>query len=147
MSATRMLGGIGAAVLLVGGFTALLWPDPGPALARSVVTRAGLDHTIASGATLAVDPGELRSGRPLRLALELGVPSADLEPRPVRVIAPDGRLLETVGPVDPDDRLTTSLSIDPDWLTPGRYIVEVKTTERTHFPLRRYAIEIGTNPD
>jgi hypothetical protein len=143
-----MLGGLGAAVLLVGGFTLLLWPGAGPELTTSrpgtrwVGGTAELDQAIASGATLTVDRAGLPSGRPLVLALELGVPSADLEPRPVRVIAPDGRLLETSGPVDPEDRLTTSLSIDPDWLTPGRYIVEVKTTERAHFPLRRYAIEV-----
>ena len=26
--------------------------------------------------------------------------------------------------------------------TPGRYVVEIKTTEITHFPVRRYAIEV-----
>ena len=25
---------------------------------------------------------------------------------------------------------------------PGRYVIEVKTVERSHFPLRRYALEV-----
>ena len=100
------------------------------------------DHSIESGGTLELEAASLPQGRPLVLALRLGEPSQILGPRPVRVIAPDGRLLHATGRVDPEDRLTASLEIDPAWLIPGRYIVEVKTTERSHFALRRYAIEV-----
>ena len=123
-------------------------PQPALAVAASVSgpepvnAPAAPDHSIESGGTLEIEASSLPEGRPLVLSLRLGEPSRDLEPRPVRVIAPDGSLLHTTGPVDPEDRLSASLEIDSAWLTPGRYIVEVNTTEQTHFPLRRYAIEI-----
>jgi hypothetical protein len=154
VSSARILGWSVAGVLLVGVFTAYLWNGAGHSAATGAAQlgmqqdasgpagRPVFDHAIESGTTLGLAVEQLPSGRPLVLALELGVPSADLEPRPVRVIAPDGRLLHAGGPVDPDSRRSASLSIDPAWLTPGRYIVEVRTTERTHIPLRRYAIEV-----
>ncbi|MDJ0852088.1 MAG: hypothetical protein QNK04_27275 [Myxococcota bacterium] len=140
----------------------LLWPDgpaedrggvgePAPAGAAEEPSddppldwRADVhaDHAIASGETLQIETAELPADRPLLLQLVLGEPSRDLEARPVRVIAPDGRLLHTRGPVDERDRLSAMIEIEPEWLKPGRYIVEVKTTEKTHFPLRRYALEV-----
>ena len=81
--------------------------------------------------------------KPERGELLVGVfPSADDEPRPVRLIGPDGRVLETVGALDTDDRRSARVEIDPAFLRPGRYVVEMKTTERSHFPLRRYALEV-----
>ena len=40
-------------------------------------------------------------------------------------------------------RGTTLVDVDTGWLRPsGRYLIEVKTLERSHFPLRRYALEV-----
>ena len=50
---------------------------------------------------------------------------------------------ETTGVVHEDDPTRASVEIEPGWLDPpGRYMVEIKTKERTHFPLRRYVIEV-----
>ena len=103
----------------------------------------GFDHVIGSGATLAFDESELAGRPPLVIALDLEVASANDEARPVRVISDDGRVIELEGPVDAATRTKATLRIDPEWLTPGRYVVEVKTTERSHFPLRRYVIEVS----
>jgi hypothetical protein len=35
-----------------------------------------------------------------------------------------------------------TLELDPSWLLPGSYFVELQTTERSAFPVRRYAIEV-----
>ncbi|MDJ0852395.1 MAG: hypothetical protein QNK04_28830 [Myxococcota bacterium] len=156
---SRQLG-IGIGLACVAAIAFVLWPDPAPegpeggradapqreeapaAPAEPKPLAPGADHAIESGQTLDLDSAALPDDRPLVLQLELGEPSRDLEPRPVRIIGPDGRLFHTHGPVDESDRLSARIEVDSEWLTPGRYIVEVKTTERTHFPLRRYALEI-----
>ena len=32
--------------------------------------------------------------------------------------------------------------LDPEWLQPGRYLIEIRTAEKIHFPLRRYVLEV-----
>ena len=77
------------------------------------------------------------------MLLSLGLPTSPAGPLPVRILAADGRILETAAAVYGDDPTRASVEIEADWLgSPGRYIVEIKTKERTHFPLRRYAIEV-----
>jgi hypothetical protein len=73
--------------------------------------------------------------------LDLGVASATDEPRPVRLIGPGGFVRHGEGAVG-EGRASARYEIDPTWLAPGRYIIEVKTTEPSHFPLRRYALEV-----
>lgn len=96
---------------------------------------------IESGGRLVIRADELPSGEPLVVQLRLGEPSADAAPRPVRVAAVDGRTLELEGRLGAD-RMAARIDLDPAWLRPGRYLVEVRTTERTHFPARRYVIEV-----
>ena len=120
-------------------------PPPAEGVARApepTQRPSAFDHVIESGETLALDAASLPVGRPLVLKLALAEPSRSADPRPVRVIAPDGRLLHLSGALVADDRRSAEVEIDPDWLAPGRYVVEVKTTEKTHFPLRRYALEV-----
>jgi hypothetical protein len=128
-----------------GEVTASSRPPPAESIARApepAPEASAFDHVIESGETLALDSASLPSGRPLVLKLALGEPSRSADPRPVRVIAPDGRLLHLSGALVADDRRSAEVEIDPDWLAPGRYVVEVKTTEKSHFPLRRYALEV-----
>ena len=57
-------------------------------------------------------------------------------------------LLEGREPFEADAMVTGSgrdrvrLEIEPGWLARGRAIIEIKTLERSHFPLRRYALEV-----
>ncbi len=50
--------------------------------------------------------------------------------------------LEIRGALHEADRRSARFELQADWLSPGRYIIEMKTTERTHFPLRRYVLEV-----
>jgi hypothetical protein len=77
------------------------------------------------------------------LSLDLRMPAdaVGTEPPPVRVVAPDGRLLHAEGSIGANPG-SVGLALDTAWLLPGRYVIEVKTVERSHFPLRRYALEV-----
>ena len=136
-------GGVLALVVVVAVGARLL---PGPAGPRSPDPAAApaTGHRVESGATLELSLEELPPDAPVRVSLLLGVPSTSADPRPVRVIAEaDRRVLETEGHLDAE-RGAATFEIEPGWLQPGRYVVEVRTTERSHFPLRRYAIQVGT---
>lgn len=96
---------------------------------------------LYSGDELEISLSDLPEGEPVLLSL--GLPTSPAGSLPVRILAADGRILETNGAVYADDPTRASVEIEADWLgSPGRYIVEIKTKERTHFPLRRYAIEV-----
>jgi hypothetical protein len=122
-------------------------PAPAPAAAppvppRLAVPDAAGELRIAAHETIQIDAASLLPGKPVVLRLDLEVPSRDAEPRPVRVISADRRMLEGQGTLG-DGRTDARFEIDPAFFSvPGRYIVEVKTTEISHFPLRRYAIEV-----
>ena len=158
--------GAGVGLACTGALALLIWPrspgesPEGPPAFREApaagdasrrATAEGpqrrADHALASGETLQIAVSELPAGRPLVLQLALAEPSRGPEPRPVRILATDGRMLHARGPLAEPDRMSTRVEIDPEWLTPGRYIVEVKTTERSHFPLRRYALEVSKEGD
>lgn len=64
------------------------------------------------------------------------------EPLAVRVLAFDGRTLETRGARHEANHRSARFERQADWLSPGRSLIEMKTTERTHFPLRRYVLEV-----
>ena len=121
-------------------------PESAPAEApgeapRAVAAPQAGEIAIASGETIEIDLGSLEAGRPLVLRLDLGEPSRTDQPRPVRLYGPDGSVREDQGALG-EGRTSARYEIDPAWLAPGRYVIEVKTTERSHFPLRRYALEV-----
>ena len=110
--------------------------------ARVAVPDASGELRIASGETIRIDAASLVPGEPVVLRLELGEPSQSEEPRPVHVLSEEGRMFEGQGSLG-SSRTDARFEIDPAFFSaPGRYIVEVKTTELTHFPLRRNAIEV-----
>jgi len=139
------------AVAAIVGFAvaAWLWPGRGPAPETSQAPAptgaptapAPGELRVESGGTLEIEAASLEPGRPVVLRLVLGEPSKTDEPRPVRILAPDGRIHEGQGGLGAD-RMDARFELDPAFLLPGRYVVEVKTTELSHFPLRRYAIEV-----
>ncbi len=111
-------------------------PDPAP-------TPRPEDMAIASGETLTVESASLAAGGWLAVDLIIPAPSEGTERLAVRILSGDGqRVLETWATPRGEDRQRGRIEIENDWLSPDRYIIEVKTTERTHFPLRRYVLEI-----
>ncbi|HVN39128.1 MAG TPA: hypothetical protein VMW19_13255 [Myxococcota bacterium] len=154
------IAGIFAIAALVGFAVAhWVWPERGPAPAPRAAPAAAPSPSpspspvpqpatsdelrVASGQTVAIESSTLEPGRPVVLHLVLGEPSRTDDPRPVRILdAEDGtRNLEAKAVLDAG-RSEARFEIDPAFLHPGRYIVEVKTTEAAVLPLRRYVLEV-----
>jgi hypothetical protein len=100
------------------------------------------DLTIFSGETLEIPADALPAGRVVALNLQLAEPSANRDPLAGRILS-EGRVpLDLSAAILGEDRHIARVEIEANWLSPGRYVIEVRTTERTHFPLRRYALEV-----
>jgi hypothetical protein len=143
-------------IAAVVGFVAAqwLWPraEPSPAASPAPVAPAEPaapdvavvspgNVRIESSGEVAIDASSLQPGEPVVLHLVLGEASRTEDPRPVRILSPDHRVIEGQGALD-GDRREVRFEFDSAFLRPGRYIVEVKTTEMSHLPLRRYAIQV-----
>lgn len=63
-------------------------------------------------------------------------------PLPARVVDIEGRVIDTVVNPVADDPTSATLSLDPDWLTPGRYMIQLRTLEQSALPLRRFVLII-----
>ncbi len=117
--------------------------DPGAEGEASRVSEVAtpVELKLDSGDEQEIQASTLSAGQPVLLSLGLATsPPVSLA---VRVLAADGRILETTGVVHEDEPTWARAEIEAGWLDrPGRYIVELKTNERTHFPLRRYAITV-----
>ena len=96
---------------------------------------------IASGGRVAIDGAAIEAGRPVVLLLDLGVAQRGDEPRPVRIASVDGRVLDAQGSLGGEGQ-EARVEIDPAFLKPGLYMVQVQTTEPTPLQLRRYVIEV-----
>jgi hypothetical protein len=106
-------------------------------------TSKPLDQLVLrAGEPLEIDSAALPAGGRVTLQLSLPIASTSDEPRPVRILVEGREPLETLGEHRAGDRKAASLEVDADWLRPGHYIVEVKTTELSHMPLRRYALDV-----
>ena len=154
MRAARIAGIVLFAAVV--GFVAAQWrwprsgPAPVPAASPPAVPEPAAanaplvspdDVRIVSGSEVAIDSAALVPGKPVVLHLVLAEASRTDEPRPVRVLSPEGQAVEGKGSLD-EGRLEVRFEFDSAFLRPGRYIVEVKTTEMSHLPLRRYAIQV-----
>ncbi len=96
---------------------------------------------IATGGTLVVPRADLADAATLALKLLMPAEAVGPAPLPTRILAPDGRRIETSSSADAN-RDGVRLEISAAWLSPGRYLIEVTTRDRSHFPLRRYALEV-----
>jgi hypothetical protein len=107
-----------------------------------IATASSPSQPLPPSGTLELERAAFSASEPVRVSLGLAEPSADESPRPVRLISqPDHRILEIEGALGAG-RTAATIEVDPDYLQPGSYLVEVKTTERSHFPLRRYVIVV-----
>jgi len=101
------------------------------------------DRALRSGETLALEAATIQKDQPVALRFDLELPSQNDEPRPVRVYSPDAHVFETQARLDPA-RTEARLEIDPAFLQrkAGRYVVEIRTTEPSPMPIRRFALEL-----
>ncbi len=105
--------------------------------------QAAAARRIADQGRLRVSRETLRDGEVLALELELARELRGTGPRRVRVVdAGSGRVLDTVAlPLRSTDG-GLGLDLDPAWLRPGRYLIEVEIVGGGPFPLRRYVLEV-----
>jgi hypothetical protein len=91
---------------------------------------------------LELDRRELPRSGPVPIALALAEPSANADPLPAHVFSTsDDRMIETKARLD-EARSVATVEIDSGWLQPGTYLVQLKTTERSVLPLRRYMVVV-----
>ncbi len=113
-------------------------PDSAP---NAALARPG-DYTLRSGEIIRISADTLPVGRPVALDLVLAEPSRNAEPLSTQVRDTRGRVLDLFATLQGDERTSARLEIEAGWLSPGDYLVEVRTTERSHFSLRRYPLEV-----
>ena len=108
----------------------------------AVAALEAADYRIEANGRLTIEASALPAEGSLSLALALPDDARDAEPRPVRIVAGDGRQIETRAFDLAGSGSGVQLAIDATWLAPGRYLIEVKTAERKPLPLRRYVLEV-----
>jgi hypothetical protein len=86
---------------------------------------------------------DLREGDVLALELEMPDEARGEGPRQVRVVDVERqRMLETTGAPVSGAETGLRIEIDPGWLQPGSYLIQVKTAEKRPLALRRYVLEL-----
>jgi hypothetical protein len=138
----------GAAGPLAGSGAAPSAPEPAPANRIPAPTEAAkaanpsLEKPLAPFATLNLSRADFPASGTVTVKVDLGAPSADDKPRTVRMFSQtDQRGILTDARLD-ETRTVGTIQLDPNFLQPGEYFVEVTTTERSAFPVRRYAIVV-----
>jgi hypothetical protein len=129
-------------------------PTPAPlSVARSVapsVPPASVppDYYIAESGRLSLDAASLAAHEVVTLGLGLdkqarGGDEASLAA--VVVSASDGRRLELTATPVANSETDVTLQMESTWLEPGLYLVQLRTAEKTPFPVRRYVLEVSAD--
>jgi len=117
-------------------------PSPPPAAAPEAPRVRRPSQRIADKGRLRIDREALRDGDVLALGLDLPDEARGHGPRPVKIVDVTGRVLDLEGlPVDGAGS-GLRLEIDPEWLVPGRYLVQVGTQGSSPLAVRRYVLEV-----
>ncbi len=101
------------------------------------------DFDLTAGETTSISAQDLPTERPLvlNLLLPAALPSADA--LPVRIVAMDGSgELKLSDAVVANERDRVRVHIESGWLSRGRYLIEIETTERSQLALRHYPLEV-----
>jgi len=104
-------------------------PDATITLASGQASAPLIAASFAPDAVLNVD-----------LALPISIVGSD--PLWARVLTAEREPLVLDGLVRGADRNSVRLEVPAAWLVPGRYLIEIKTPEQTHLPLRRFAFVV-----
>ena len=117
-------------------------PDAAEASTTPAVELAEHSHRIGEHGRLTLEADTLPVDGTLALALDLPDEARGSEPRPVVIACTDGRRLETQAAIPAGPGTGVHLEVDPSWLEPGVCMISVTTAEPSHFPFRRYVLEI-----
>jgi len=108
------------------------------------------DYVILDGGRLSIDAGSLPDSGSVSLGLALGADALGDEPlKGVIVSTQDGRTLELI--TTPDVGMADGagleggvrIEVEEGWLTPGAYMIQIRTAEKSQFPIRRYVLEVN----
>lgn len=99
-------------------------------------------HGIGESGRLSIDAASLREGEVLALGLALADEARGSEPLAVVVVSVDGRRLETTAEPVGGSGSGLRLELEPEWLRPGRYMIQVKTAAKKPLNLTRYVLEV-----
>ncbi len=113
-------------------------------LASSAAMPDALDSAfrIAEHGRLRLDAETLRDEGRLTLVLDLPDEARGTGLRTVRIVSTDGRRIETTASPLAGAGTGVQLEIDSGFLSRGRYMIEIDTTENTPFQIRRYVLEL-----
>jgi hypothetical protein len=141
-----------AAALAAAGLLVGLWwpgggsgpngPAPPPAAWRASAAPRSADYTLWPAELVKIDQAALPVDRALLVELVLAEPSMHAEPLPAQLRDASGRSLDLLAAIELDERSSARVEIEPGWLQAGSYLIELRTTERSHFPIRRYPFTV-----
>ena len=122
------------------------WPTLIPTPAESITPPP--DYHIEQGGRLSLSATSLPAGGvvTLGLALDKEALGGGQHPLPAVVVsASDGRRLELRATPVAGLQSSARLEVDSAWLKPGLYMIQIRTAEKTAFPLSRYVLEVGAD--
>jgi hypothetical protein len=91
---------------------------------------------------LTLEHAALPTEGPLALDLELPDEFRGSSERTVKIISTDGRRFDTSASPLPGAGSGVRMEIDPSFLTPGRYMIEIDTVGKHPLQIRRYVLEL-----
>jgi hypothetical protein len=97
---------------------------------------------IPEGGRLSLEAASLPEGEPLALGLDLGDEARGATPRPVVIVSTDGRRSEAFAVPTAGRGSGVRLELEPGFLAPGRYMLQVTTAEKIPLHFRRYVLEV-----
>lgn len=101
---------------------------------------------VRSGETLALDAARVAERATFAVRVALPTPPPGAPPARARLlgdgIEPQWREVRVAPGADAGADGEATIELFAPELVPGRYVIEVETRERSHMPLRRYAIEV-----
>lgn len=100
------------------------------------------DFTLQAAATTIIRSSEFPRDRNVRLGLSLPVPATRFEPLNARIADENGRTLKAVATLQGEEMKIANLELETEWLSPGRYLIQLVTQELSHLPVRRYHLEV-----
>lgn len=113
-----------------------------PSEAARPASEHGAKFRAHSGELLEISAASLPASGSVDLELALEVPSTSLDPLHVRIADASGRQIEAWATVREEDRMSASVGVEAGWLSPGTYLFELRTTEPSPLPIRRYLVRI-----
>ncbi|HIG68435.1 MAG TPA: hypothetical protein EYQ46_00255 [Myxococcales bacterium] len=114
----------------------------GAAPALKPVTLVQSKFAIEEHGRLKIDADSLPESGDVTVALAMPDDVRGTGPMPVQIIGVDGRKIEIQANPLPGQGAGLELAVDVDWLKRGRYMVQVRTKEKTPLALRRFVLEV-----